>query len=123
MRRWGRARSRSISWMLSRSGRHAASGGGLGLPATAHRSALNSLRDSGSNDWADPDVEVVIVDGPELSSGSGPAAMAAGWREVLSARDGYRSAAEEFGEIDGLGPPPATPRRDRKRGRGGGPCP
>jgi ketosteroid isomerase-like protein len=56
--------------------------------------------DYGSNEWADPEIEVVIVDGPDPSSWWGLTAMAERWREVLSAWEGYRSAAEEFREID-----------------------
>ena len=39
--------------------------------------------DFGSAEWADPEIEFVIVDGPDPGVWTGMAGMAAGWREFL----------------------------------------
>jgi ketosteroid isomerase-like protein len=51
-------------------------------------------------EWAHPDLEYVIADGPEPVSGRGVAGMAAAWRAVLSAWRDYRATAEEYRELD-----------------------
>jgi ketosteroid isomerase-like protein len=56
--------------------------------------------DYSSNEWADPEIEYVIADGPEPVSGREVARMAAGWRAVLSAWRDYRAIAEEYRELD-----------------------
>jgi len=56
--------------------------------------------DYSSNEWADPEIEYVIADGPEPVSGRGIAGMAAAWRAVLSAWRDYRAIAEEYRELD-----------------------
>jgi ketosteroid isomerase-like protein len=53
-----------------------------------------------ATDWAHPEIEYVIADGPAPRSWKGLAAMAEGWRDFLSAWEGYRSAADEFRELD-----------------------
>ena len=67
--------------------------------------ALFALWDRGdyhSNEWADPEIEFVIADGPEPGRWSGLTEMAKGWRSFLSTwQEGYRAAAEEYREIDG----------------------
>jgi ketosteroid isomerase-like protein len=51
-------------------------------------------------DWAGPEIEYVIADGPEPVSGPGVESMAAAWRSVLSAWRDYRAIAEEYRELD-----------------------
>jgi ketosteroid isomerase-like protein len=51
-------------------------------------------------EWADPEIEFVIADGPDPRSLKGLAAMAAGWREFLSAWTGYGVEADELRELD-----------------------
>jgi ketosteroid isomerase-like protein len=50
--------------------------------------------------WADPEIEFVIADGPDPRSLEGVPAMAAGWREFLSAWTGYGVQADEYRELD-----------------------
>jgi ketosteroid isomerase-like protein len=52
-------------------------------------------------EWADPEIEFVIADGPEPASWKGRMEMARAWRDYLSAWEDYRSEPEEFREIDG----------------------
>jgi len=54
-----------------------------------------------SAEWADPDVEWVLVDGPSPGRWTGLAGMAEGWRDFLSAWGGYSAVAEEYRELDG----------------------
>jgi len=54
-----------------------------------------------SVEWADPDVEWVLVDGPSPGRWTGLAGMAEGWRDFLSAWGNYRAVAEEYRELDG----------------------
>jgi ketosteroid isomerase-like protein len=57
--------------------------------------------DFGGGDWADREIEYVIIDGPSPGTWKGPTAMAKAWREILSAWDNLRVEAEEFRELDG----------------------
>jgi ketosteroid isomerase-like protein len=59
-----------------------------------------SRGDFGSVEWADPDIEYVVVDGPEPGSWKGIAGMAEGWRTVLSAWEGFRGDVDEYRELD-----------------------
>jgi ketosteroid isomerase-like protein len=56
--------------------------------------------DWSSAEWAHPEIEFDIADGPEPGVRIGVAAMAESWREWLSAWEGYRIEAEEFRELD-----------------------
>jgi ketosteroid isomerase-like protein len=56
--------------------------------------------DYGSTDWAHPEMEYVIADGPSPGVWRGPAEMANGTRELLSAWDDWRGEAEEYRELD-----------------------
>jgi hypothetical protein len=56
--------------------------------------------DWSSVEWAHPEIEFDIADGPEPGVRIGVAAMAESWREWLSAWEGYRIEAEEFRELD-----------------------
>jgi ketosteroid isomerase-like protein len=57
--------------------------------------------DLSSTDWADPEIEYIFADGPSPAMWTGLAGMAEGWREWLSAWDGYRTEAEGYRELDG----------------------
>jgi hypothetical protein len=55
----------------------------------------------GSVDWADPEVELVVADGPSPGRWTGPAGMATGFRDFLSAWEGCRAEVDEYRELDG----------------------
>lgn len=56
--------------------------------------------DFSSADWADPEIEFVLADGPDPGSRTGRAEMAEGWRATLAAFEDYRLTAREYQEID-----------------------
>jgi len=56
--------------------------------------------DWGANDWADPEIEFVIADGPDTRSMHGIEAMAAEWRRFLEAWSDYAIVADEYRELD-----------------------
>ena len=51
-------------------------------------------------DWADPEIEFAVADGPSPWYVQGLAGMAEGTREGLSAWTGFRSQADEYRELD-----------------------
>ena len=51
--------------------------------------------DFGSAEWADPEIEYLVVDGPEPSRWTGLAGMAQGWRDWLRAWEDFRAEPEE----------------------------
>src|SRR5437764_15217604 len=53
-----------------------------------------------SVEWADPEVEWVIADGPEPSSLKGVTAYLEWWRDFLIAWEGYRIKVDEYRELD-----------------------
>jgi ketosteroid isomerase-like protein len=53
-----------------------------------------------SAEWADPDIEFVIADGPSVGSWTGLAGMVEGWRDVLSAWDHFQAQVDEYRELD-----------------------
>ena len=57
--------------------------------------------DFGSAEWADPEIEFVIADGPAPGRWTGLAGMAEGWREFLSVWENWRGEAEGYRELDG----------------------
>jgi hypothetical protein len=57
--------------------------------------------DSSSAEWADPDIEWVMADGPAPGSWFGVEGMVEGWREFLGAWEDFRGEAEEYRELDG----------------------
>src|SRR4029453_13126692 len=57
--------------------------------------------DYGSADWAHPEIEAVIADGPSPSSWTGLAGMAAGWGDFLHAWEGFHHKSEQYRELDG----------------------
>jgi ketosteroid isomerase-like protein len=50
--------------------------------------------------WAHPEIEYVIVDGPEPASYKGLAGLAQAMRDILSPWDRYRGRVEECRELD-----------------------
>jgi hypothetical protein len=54
----------------------------------------------GSADWAHPEIEYVVADGPTPGTSTGLAEMAERYRDQLSAWEGYRLEAEEYRELD-----------------------
>src|SRR4051794_24704941 len=56
--------------------------------------------DYSAADWADPDIETVVADGPAPGRSTGVAGAAELWRNFLNAWDGYRAEAEEYRELD-----------------------
>jgi ketosteroid isomerase-like protein len=57
--------------------------------------------DFSSAEWADPEIEFVIAEGPTAGSWKGLAGMAEGYRDFLSAWEDWTAEAEEFHELDG----------------------
>src|SRR6476469_8145083 len=51
-------------------------------------------------EWAHPDVECVFADGPDPSSSTGLAGMAASMRGWISAWEDFRVQAKEYREVD-----------------------
>ena len=56
--------------------------------------------DFSSSDWAHPEIELVIADGPAPGSWRGHEGMREGWRDMLSMWDDFRAVAEGFRELD-----------------------
>jgi ketosteroid isomerase-like protein len=56
--------------------------------------------DYSSLDWADPEIEYVIADGPAPGSWTGLAGMAEAFREVLGAWEEFRVEVDEYRELD-----------------------
>jgi ketosteroid isomerase-like protein len=57
--------------------------------------------DFSSAEWAHPEIEFVIADGPTAGSWTGLAAMAGGYRDFLNAWEEFRVEAEEFRDLGG----------------------
>src|SRR5690348_1049765 len=51
-------------------------------------------------EWAHPNIETVVVDGPTPGRSTGVAGAAELWSNFLNAWDGYRAEAEEYRELD-----------------------
>jgi len=56
--------------------------------------------DYSSAEWAHPEIEYEIVDGPTPGSWTGLAGMAEGWRGVLGAWEDYRIQLDKYRELD-----------------------
>jgi ketosteroid isomerase-like protein len=63
--------------------------------------AAHERGDYANAEWADPDIEYVIADGPDTGVWTGRAGMTQAWRDVLSAYDQYRTVVDDIREIDG----------------------
>jgi ketosteroid isomerase-like protein len=59
-----------------------------------------SRGDFSSVEWADPEIEYVIVDGPEPGSWNGRAAMAETMRSILNTWENARIEADEYIELE-----------------------
>ena len=51
-------------------------------------------------EWANPEIEFVIVGGPSPGTWSALAGMAEGWRGWLTAWEDFRQQADEFRQLD-----------------------
>ena len=56
--------------------------------------------DFSTADWAHPDIEYVVADGPEPGTWSGVGEMAAAFRDLLGAWEDFRVRADEYREVD-----------------------
>jgi ketosteroid isomerase-like protein len=56
--------------------------------------------DFSSAEWADPEIEFVIVDGPSPGTWRGLAEMTDAWRDILSSWEDYRSEVDDYRELD-----------------------
>jgi ketosteroid isomerase-like protein len=54
-----------------------------------------------SAEWAHPEIEFVIADGPVPGSWTGLAGMAEGFRDLVNVWERYRIEASEYREVDG----------------------
>jgi len=56
--------------------------------------------DFSRNDWADPEIEFVLADGPRPTRSTGLAGMAESWRNRIDVIEGVRIEAEELRDLD-----------------------
>jgi ketosteroid isomerase-like protein len=56
--------------------------------------------DWSSAEWAHPEIEYVIADGPSPGSWKGLAGMAEGWREFLSSWEEFHGVVDDYLELD-----------------------
>jgi ketosteroid isomerase-like protein len=57
--------------------------------------------DFSSADWAHPEIEYVVADGPAPGSWTGLAGMAEAWGDILRSWEELRQEAEEYRELEG----------------------
>jgi ketosteroid isomerase-like protein len=78
----------------------------VGLMASANLDLVRSIfvgweqGDFSSTWWAHPEIELVLVGGPERGTFSGLAGMAAGWREFLRTWEDLRAVPDQYLELD-----------------------
>ena len=53
-----------------------------------------------SVDWADPEIEFALADGPDPESWTGVAGMAEGWRAFRSTWEDFRAEPQEYRDLD-----------------------
>jgi ketosteroid isomerase-like protein len=70
-------------------------------PRAINRRALGTRRLLSSAEWADPEIEFLLADGPDPGSWTGLAAMSEATRERISAFEGYRFEVEELRGLNG----------------------
>jgi ketosteroid isomerase-like protein len=56
--------------------------------------------DYGTDEWADPQIELVFVDGPAPGRWIGVEGVREGWRSFLAAWEDFRTTMEEYRELD-----------------------
>jgi ketosteroid isomerase-like protein len=63
--------------------------------------AAHERGDYSSVEWADPEIEYVVADGPSPGSWVGRTELVEGFRDWLSAWDDWRVQVDEYRELDG----------------------
>jgi SnoaL-like domain len=63
--------------------------------------AAHERGDFSSAQWAHPDIEWVVADGPAPGTSTGIAGMAQGWRDFVGLWEDYRDELEEIRALDG----------------------
>jgi len=63
--------------------------------------AARERGDFSSADWAHPQIDFAIADGPSPGSWTGVAGMIEGWRGWLSAWEEWSNEVDEYRELDG----------------------
>jgi len=71
-----------------------------------------------SREWADPEIECVIADGPAPGHWRGQNAMWQAWRDFLSVWEDWRVDADEYRELDAERVLVLENRRARAKGSG-----
>src|SRR5438045_3274277 len=97
---------RSVTWRLAspRTGLHGACG--ILAAMSENLDIVRSLRaawdrgDFSATDWADCEIEYVIVDGPTPRRSKGMAGMAKCWREFLADWQDWQAQTTEVRELD-----------------------
>src|SRR5436189_1132319 len=56
--------------------------------------------DFASAEWADPEIEFVVPDGPDPGTWKGVAEMAESWRRQVSAWQAFQAMADEVRQLD-----------------------
>jgi ketosteroid isomerase-like protein len=56
--------------------------------------------DYSSAEWADPEIEYVVADGPSPGAWRGLAGMAEGTRDIMTPWEGFHTQAEAYRELD-----------------------
>jgi hypothetical protein len=72
----------------------------LNLDLVRSISAAWGRGDWSSAEWAHPEIEYVLADGPARGNWKGLAGMAEGWRKFLEAWEGFRAVPDEYRELD-----------------------
>jgi ketosteroid isomerase-like protein len=64
------------------------------------RGDFSSRSPAPASEWAHPDIEYVIVDGPTPGRWRGLGAMTERWRDFLSAWEDFHGEADEYRKVD-----------------------